>query len=287
MIKYIKAAFTNKWNLLAFLGGMGFAFISGRPDIVAPVVLAAEIAYLGLLGTHPKFQKYVNAQEAKSQRQARSQTNEQILNSIRHGLPRELLNRYKNLRARCLELRQIASDLKQPGLDQHGSSLDSMQVAGLDRLLWVYLRLLFTKHSLQRFFNNTSLENIRRDRQRVEEQLSSLDQKAETPHTEKMRRALQDNLKTMEDRIRNYERAQANHDFVYLEIDRLENKITSLAELAVNRQEPDFISSQVDQVAESMLETEKTMNDLEFVTGFRQVDEEAPHLLEEVYHITE
>jgi hypothetical protein len=66
---------------------------------------------------------------------------------------------------------------------------------------------------------------------------------------------------------------------VKLEIDRLENKIRSLSELAVNRQEPDYISGQVDQVAASMMETEKTMNDLRFVTGLDAVDE-APSLLQ-------
>jgi hypothetical protein len=39
--------------------------------------------------------------------------------------------------------------------------------------------------------------------------------------------------------------------------------------MAVNRQEPDFISGQVDQVASSMLETERTMNELRFATGLR------------------
>ena len=64
-----------------------------------------------------------------------------------------------------------------------------------------------------------------------------------------------------------------------LEIDRLENKIRSLSELAVNRQEPDFISDQVDAVASSMLETERTMNELQFATGFAHVDEAIPELL--------
>ena len=65
---------------------------------------------------------------------------------------------------------------------------------------------------------------------------------------------------------------------VKLEIERLENKIRSVSEMAVNRQEPDYISGQVDQVAASMLETEKTMNELQFATGLETVDE-APELL--------
>jgi hypothetical protein len=49
--------------------------------------------------------------------------------------------------------------------------------------------------------------------------------------------------------------------------------------MAVNRQEPEFISGQVDQVASSMVETERTMNDLEFATGLDSLQDEAPELL--------
>ena len=40
------------------------------------------------------------------------------------------------------------------------------------------------------------------------------------------------------------------------------------------------VSSQVDQVAGSMLETEKTMNDLQFATGLAPIDEEVPELVQ-------
>ena len=64
-----------------------------------------------------------------------------------------------------------------------------------------------------------------------------------------------------------------------MEIDRLENKIRSLSEMAINRQEPEYISSEVDHVASSMLDTEKTMNELQFATGLTPVDNEPPELL--------
>ena len=96
---------------------------------------------------------------------------------------------------------------------------------------------------------------------------------------QRVRKALEDNLQTSRDRLTNLHRARDNFDLVKLEIDRLENKIQSLSELAVNRQEPDYISGQVDQVAASMLETENTMNELRFVTGLDSVDE-APSLLQ-------
>jgi hypothetical protein len=277
--KYLKVAFLNQWNLLAFLGASAFAFLSGAPDIVLPVVAAGEIAYLGLLGTHPKFQAYVEAQEAKKTREAQSETSQQALERITTSLPKELLDRFLNLRARCRELQQIASELKQTNHEDAHAPLESFQVAGLDRLLWIHLRLLFTHYTLQRFLKQTSGDQIQADIKRLEAQLAELPSTGTSDQLDRIRKTLEDNLQTSRDRLENVRRARDNFDLVKLEIERLENKIKSLSELAVNRQEPEYISGQVDQVATSMIETEKTMNELRFVTGFDGVDE-APSLME-------
>lgn len=280
--KYLKVAFANRWNLLALFGGVGLAAVSGIPDIILPLVLAAEAAYVGLLGTHPRFQKYVDAQAAASERKGKSQTSQQALNQILRLLPPPALARFEKLRSQCLDLRQIAADLAHSRAAEVGAPLESLQLAGLDRLLWIFLRLLFTEYSLQKFLQRTSSQDIKRE-------ISALDQRLKdnetappetSQHAQKIRRTLEDSLQTSKDRLANYEKAKANHELVLLEIDRLENKIKSLAELSVNRQEPDFISAQVDQVTGSMLETEKTMNDLQFATGLAPIDEEVPELVQ-------
>jgi hypothetical protein len=268
----------NHWNLLAFLGGCAFALISPAPDVLLPVVAAGEIAYLGMLGTHPKFQRYVEAQEAKKTRIASSESAQQTLERITSSLPKELYNRFVALKTRCLELQQIAGELKQTGQEDAHQPLESFHVAGLDRLLWIHLRLLYTHYALYRFLKQTSEEQIQADIKRLESDLSRLP--ASTgEQQQRVRKALEDNLQTSRDRLANLKRARDNFDLVNLEIDRLENKIRSLSEMAVNRQEPEFISGQVDQVAASMLETEKTMNELQFVTGLDTVDQ-APALME-------
>ena len=276
--KYLKVAFLNHWNLLAFLGGTVFALLSPAPDVLLPVVAAGEIAYLGMLGTHPKFQKYVEAQEHKQTRAASSVTAQQTLDRITAALPKELLDRFLALRARCLELQQIAAELKHSPDESH-LPLESYQIAGLDRLLWIHLRLLFTQYALYRFLKQTSEDQIQADIRRLETRLAELPADNQSDQQQRVRKALEDNLQTSRDRLANLQRARDNFDLVKLEIDRLENKIRSLSELAVNRQEPDYISGQVDQVAASMLETEKTMNELQFVTGLDTV-EQAPSLMQ-------
>lgn len=272
--KYIKSAFLYHWNLLAVGAGTGFALLSGIPDILLPLVLAGEITYLSLLGTNSKFQKYVDAHADQRARAQGSANAEQTLKRIRTMLPRELDQRFDDLRSRCLELRQIAQNLRDP--TRAGSMpLEELQLSGLDRLLWIYLRLLFSHYMLQRFFRRTSEREIQSDIEQLEQQL----QRVDAARKQKVHKTLEDNLATCRERLANYQRARDNAELIRLEIDRLENKIQSLSELAINRHEPDFITTQVDQVAESMVHTERTMNELRFATGL-SVEEAVPRLVE-------
>jgi len=277
--KYAKSAFSNRWNLLAFLGGSTAALLSGFPLVFLPLVAAAELTYVGLLSGHPRFQEYVDAQEAKATRVAGSVETDEMLQKITQSLPRESLERFNALRKQCWELQQIAADLKNPTNVDVGMPLENSQVAGLDRLLWIHLRLLYTEFALSRFLDRTPEENIRADIKTLEKRLSQLPADDKQIQSQRVRKALEDNLETSRARLANVAKARENHELVRLEIERLENKIRGLSEMAVNRQEPEFISGQVDQVAESMLDTEKTMNELRFATGLEETDAEAPELL--------
>ena len=113
----------------------------------------------------------------------------------------------------------------------------------------------------------------------MELRLKRLVPRGDDPQVERMRKAIEDNIQTCELRLSNLQKALANKELVELEISRLESKILSLSELAINRQEPDFISDQVDQVASGMIQTEKTMNDLQSITGLELADEAVPELL--------
>ena len=277
--KSIKAAFLYHWNLLAFLGGMSFGALTGHPDVFCTLVIAAEVAYLGMLGTHPRFRKYIDALEAQEERRQGTASAEQNARRILHALPSKLVKRFEDLRSRCLELRQIALDLREP---QHlGSSppLEELQLAGLDRLLWIYLRLLFTQHMLDRFFQKANEAQLLDDIQRLEQRLQRTTEGADALQKQKVRKSLEDNLETCRARLENFQKARDNDELVQVEIERLENKIRSLSEQAINRQEPDFISGQVDQVVGSMVQTERTMDELRFATGLDVIDEEVPTIL--------
>jgi hypothetical protein len=275
----MKTAFFYHWNLLAFGGAMGFAVLSGFGLVLCPVVLATEVAYLGFLGTHPRFQKFLEAQAAKGERAKAAAGPDQTLQQIMAALGPTAVQRFEALRTRCLELRQIAIGLKDPSRADAPLPLEELQLDGLDRLLWTFLRLLFTQHMLERFLQRTKEVQIQKTITNLEQSLKAQTEGTDDSQKQKVRKALEDSLETSRGRLANLQKARDNCELVRLEIDRLENKICSLSEMAVNRQEPDFIVRQVDQVASSMIQTERTMNDLQFATGLT-ADEEVPRLIE-------
>jgi hypothetical protein len=287
LTKYLKAAFVNRWNLLAFLGGCGFSFLSGHPDIFVPLVLAGETAYLGFLGTHPRFQKSVDAQEANALRQGTSAAALETARRILKELPRPLVQRFGAVRTRCAELRQLARQMRDSDRVGGPEPLEDLQLAGLDRLLWMYLRLLFTQYSLSQFLKKTSVVEIEGDIREFEKRLKTFAEAPADPRQQRLRKVVEDSLQTSQARLANYKKAEENSELMGLEIERLENTIHSLSELAVNRQEPEFISGQIDQVATSMVQTERTMGELQFVTGLNSLDEDVPPILREAAAVAE
>src|SRR5262249_47523425 len=131
---------------------------------------------LGLAG-NARFQKYVDAQRSKELRQARqgnAASPEELVQQMLHALPKPLANRFDALRRRCLELRSLAQDLRDPDHLGPPRGLEELQLAGLDRLLWIYLRLLYTQSALERFMHEADDAQIRRDIHGLEERLQKL-----------------------------------------------------------------------------------------------------------------
>jgi hypothetical protein len=274
--KYIKKAFLYQWNLLVFLGGIGFAVLSGHPDVAIPLVLAAETAYLGFIGTHPRFQRFVDAQEHKS---TRAQADAEAVERLQKSLPPIQLRRFQALRDRCLALRQIAEQLREPGGADSLRSLDELQLSDLDRLLWIYLRMLYTQHMLERFFESTSADQIQAEVRRLEERITRLAKEPDSANRSRIRQSLQANLETCHARLSNLTKARENHELLQAEIENLETKIQSITELAINRGDAAAITGEVEQIAQGLVRTEQTINDLGFATGAEAFDLTVPTIL--------
>jgi hypothetical protein len=133
-----------------------------------------------------------------------------------------------------------------------------------------------SKTALDRFLKTMSEQEMTA---RLEQQRKALEV-AQKANDERITKSLQDSVAMGELRLDNFNRAKKNAEFVSLELDRIEGKIQALAEMAVNRQDPDFLSSQVDSAAESMRQTEKAVSELQHLTGLGEQLEEPPPILE-------
>ena len=65
-------------------------------------------------------------------------------------------------------------ELKRPGIGAVDAPLDQFQLTGLDRLLWIHLRLLYTQYALSQFLKKTSGEQIQQGIDKLEQQIKQL-----------------------------------------------------------------------------------------------------------------
>jgi len=282
LFRYVKAAFKNRWNLLLFGGGVLAAFISGHWDVLLPMVAAAEILYLGVLATNPRYQLLVKSEMGGQQTAMSAQKMRERFEQLYRGLSAHDAGRFDGLRMRCLGLANLATR-DSDGNKQHGvGELAQAQLASVNKLLWVYIKLLHTKHTLEIFFmqvNEDEIDSIEADARRVMHQLSA-GAEGDGPMAARKRKSIEDTLATVAARRENLRKAQENHEYISIEIQRMEAKLSGIAELAVNRQDPGLLTQDIDYVTRSVEATEEAIGELQSLTGLSLSDDEfAPEIL--------
>ena len=269
---YLWRAFTTRWNLLAVFGGTVAAMLTPWPDVLLPLIGAGELIYLGGLVSLPRYREAIDAQVAdKARAQIRAQA--PTLNQLLLVLSTDAQQRFNGLRRRCLEMRSIARTTRPDTVD---GTTDAWTPA-LDRLLYGFLRLLGHQNSLLRFLGLTTSQELTKRRDDLTKRLAD----AKGSGDDRMIRSLEESTAIADQRLDNYQKAVKNADFAALELDRVEAKIQALIELAANRQDPDFLSSQVDAAAASMDHTEATLNQLQQITGGNEQMDEVPAILDD------
>jgi hypothetical protein len=277
--RYLKEAFTFRWNMLFFGGAVAAAAIAPSPDITIPIVLAAEVAYLAMLSTIPRFQAAIDARVRVQGREGVAGSEptrdpKQRLAEVLGGLDQERQRRFLQLRARCVEMQRIAHAVRGETRDTSGATED-LRTPALDRLLWAFLRLLLSEQAVQRFLAASDIPAVKASLERLQERQRT----AQAGGDERILRSATDAIATAQQRIENYDKARSNSEFIALELDRIEQKIHALMEAAVSHTDPDQLSIQVDAVADGIQQTEATIRELQTITGLRTDEEATPSIL--------
>jgi DNA-binding FrmR family transcriptional regulator len=273
---YVKEAFLFRWNLLLFLGSAAASAMSPYPDVLLPALGALELLYVGGLTAIPRFRAAVDARvHARRAPPGRSAgPPEQPLVELLRGLEPPARQRFDRLRSRCLDMQRIAQGVR--GHTAADGRADEIRTPALDRLLWAFLRLLYSQQALRRFLAATDEAAIRRGLEEVKARQAQARERGD----ERIVRSLADSIATAELRLDNHGKAVSNAEFVQVELDRIEGKIQALTEMAVSHQDADAISSQVDAVAESMTQTEDAIRELHQITGLSEQLSATPPILE-------
>jgi hypothetical protein len=277
-LAYMKAVFWNRWNLLFLGGAFAFTCLAGHWDVLMPLIGAAELTFLTAVAGNPRFQRSMDAQTGAVEATRSATAALQRFNQLFYALSREAQEQFAQMRKRCETLWPTTLPDSAPP-DNRDDAFANSQLAGVNRLLWVYLKLLHTKATLDRFLQFTDEDEITNLEQTSRLRLEALPKDSTDDITEKKRRSLEDTLATATARRDNLKRAKQNHEFVQLELERIAAKLTALSEMAVNRQDPSAITSEVDDVARSVESTEQAITELQSFTGFTKEDEQAPPII--------
>jgi len=277
MLAYIKHGVLYRWNLLLFLGGAGLAALSPWPDAVLPILAGLEVAYLTALLAMPRFRTGVDAIEAGSARAGVTATPaaQPSLGKMIASLPAASLRRFVMLRQRCFDMRSIASGVR--GQSVHAvDTATAIGTPALDRLLFLFLKLLLTQDALDRFLRSTSDPELTERLADMETRLVA----AQGAKDDRLARSLADSVADAQLRVDNYRKSVKDAEFVAVELDRIETKIHALTEMGVSRQDPDALSHQVTAAAESMQQTELAVDQLRHLTGLADTLQDPPSILE-------
>lgn len=260
---YLKEAFKVPYNVILFIGGMLAGLVSLHPQIVWPLVVAAEVLYLASLSTNSRFQAVVRAR--RSTRGTREV--EGAVPKLVARLDPARRQRFERVRTRCLDLqRSLGAEEQNPA----AGILQGEQTQGVNKLLWVFLRTLVQEQILADFCANMPRKEI--ERTLAESQVAV----GSATVSESMKAAHEENVQVLRQRLDNLHRAEENLEAISVRLVRVENSIMLIQEQALTRRDPSFIESEVKSVTEGLQSVEEMLRSMDLPEAYAAPTEAVP-----------
>jgi hypothetical protein len=215
-----------------------------------------ELGYLYAMCSNGRFRNYVEAvRQGASRRRAQST----LIAQVALLTPPDQ-NRYRALEARC------GAILEQQGHGAAGDVAVETQGQGLGRLLWIYLRLLLTRQSIQKVLWESSRKES--DRQGLDERIAKLRKQLEDEDLgADLRKSLSSQLEILQQRQEGQAQARQKLDFLNAELTRVEEQAELIREQAVLGTDPKAVSDRIDQVAATLGDTTQWIREQQQIYG--------------------
>jgi len=277
---YLTRAFKWHWNLLALGAGVAFSIISGHPGVLLPVILATELAYLGFVGSNHRFQNVLRGksllEEQKKAQSTAAVEQRKKLDELLNFLSDEDRSRFEAICERSRTMLEIQSSMR---TDTSEIGDPGFKTQSLDKMTWLFLKLLHHKEGLQKFLDQTSESGMELQIRDTQEQL----QKAQTEEaSERLISSLEDKLETVNSRLTNYREADENAKILEAELDKTEQKINHICEVGMTSSNSSNLSSQIDGVADSVRLSERALHGLDIGGIFDDTSDPPPLISEDL-----
>jgi len=271
----LKRAFRWHWHLLGLGAGVVMALLSGNPGMWLPVIAAAEVGYMGMLGLNPRFQAVLKLEERGKKGPPPIDPALRFQQLMSFLSPADV-SRFEVLRQRCTELLELR---RRMDAREGASGADDFRGESLDRMLWLFLKLLHQRSGLERFLGATQRGAMDSELRAAEDQLRATEEcdKAAGVPESRLAGSVRERIKTIRARLENHQKAEESLELVTAEIDKTEQQITHLCEVGMTMRDSAGLSVQIDSISESLQSSELTFAHADVSQIFD--DETAPPLL--------
>jgi hypothetical protein len=271
LLRYVRDAFLNHWNLLLFGGAAAAALISPVPEAGLALAVAGELIYLGGLATNPRYQSWVDRKLHEASRAVASPgdaSGRSEVDQLLASLPQASRDRFMRLKSRCLDLLRLAARMRGAADAPADASTPT-----LNQMLYVFLRLLGSEAALDAFLEKT-------DEGRLTGEVADLERRLAAPVLdERIRQALTDSLVTARLRRDNLATARTNRELVEIQLNRIEGQLQAIAETSISSEDPTFITARLE--SHGLGASFESLAALEAVPGLKHLaSADAPAILE-------
>lgn len=261
--------------MLGFAAGTALALLSGAAGMWLPVLLAAEVGYMGLLGLNPRFQRVLKLEKSPPKPPPLTNPAQRFQQLMAFLSPGDV-KRFDILHLRCSELLDLRRSMDAKDGD---SGVDNFRAESLDRMLWLFLKLLHQRSGLERFLGATQRSAMESELHTAEEQLHATEARVKSAGLTDSRLAtsIRERMTTIRERLENHQKADENLELVTAEIDKTEQQITHLCEVGMTMRDSADLSVQIDSISSSLQSSETAFAHADVSRIFD--DETAPPLL--------
>lgn len=215
-----------------------------------------ELAYLYVLSTNARFQNFVNGSQLVAARRQWIWK----LHSLTASLTPPDQDRFRTLELRCQAI------LSQQQATDPSVQLDT-QSEGLGRLLWMYLRLLLMRQSIQKILRDAS-SSLRQGGEALSDRKERLEKLLENPNlTEELRRSYSGQLEILQQRLQGQKEARDKLAFLDAELMRIEQQVELIREQAVISTDPVAVSQRIDAISATLGNTNQWIREQQQVYG--------------------